>query len=81
MHPLPRLRQRLAPDPYGDEAADAVPDDFADELALVGPAARIRERYRVFEDAGVRTLKVGTRDPRGLALMAEITGADKGNIG
>lgn len=62
-----------------DEAADAVPDDFADEMALVGPPARIRERFRVYEDAGVRTMKVGTRDPRGLALMAEITGADRGN--
>ena len=32
-------------------------------------------------EAGVRTLKVGTRDARGLALTAEITGADKGNVG
>src|SRR6266403_2043430 len=29
-----------------DEAVAAVPDEFCDEMALVGPVARIRERYR-----------------------------------
>ena len=60
------------------EAEAAVPDDIADEMALVGPEARIRERYRAWEDAGVGTLLMSPRDPRTLSLMADITGASKG---
>lgn len=58
-----------------DEAAAAVPDDLCDEIALVGPPDRIRERYRTWEDAGVSTLVVRSRDRTALNLMAEITGA------
>ena len=60
------------------EAEAAVPDDVADEMALVGPEARIRERYRAWEDAGVGTLLMSPRDTRTLSLMADITGAAKG---
>jgi F420-dependent oxidoreductase-like protein len=60
------------------EAADAVPDDLCDELSLVGPVARIRERYREWEDAGVNTMLVHARQPEALELMAEITGAGRG---
>ncbi|GBD22673.1 Putative coenzyme F420-dependent oxidoreductase [bacterium HR29] len=60
------------------EAEAAVPDELADELSLVGPEARIRERFRAWEDAGVGTLLVGTRDPRVLALLADLAGARAG---
>lgn len=60
------------------EAEAAVPDELADEMALVGPVARIRERYRAWEDAGVGTLLIGPSQPQVLDLMAEITGASKG---
>ena len=57
------------------EAEAAVPDELCDELSLVGPAARIRERVKVWEDAGVTTLLVGSRQPETLHLMADIAGA------
>ena len=37
-----------------DEAAAAVPDRLVDAIALVGPAARIRERLSVWKAAGAR---------------------------
>ena len=33
-----------------EEAAAAVPDEFLDETALIGPVERIRERYRLWAD-------------------------------
>lgn len=57
------------------EAEDAVPDELCDEMSLIGPEARIRERYRAWEDAGVTTMLIGSRQPRALQLMAEVTGA------
>lgn len=60
------------------EAADAVPDELCDEMSLVGPVERIRERYRAWEDAGVTTMLVQPRQPEALELMAEITGAARG---
>lgn len=40
------------------DAADAVPEEFLDATALVGPRARLRERVRRYEDVGVTTLTV-----------------------
>ncbi len=60
------------------EATDAVPDELCDEMSLVGPESRIRERFRAWEDAGVSTMLVQANHPRALELMAEITGANKG---
>ena len=57
------------------EAAEAVPDDLADEVALVGPPDRIRERYHAWEDAGVTTILVQSQQQEALELMAEISGA------
>jgi F420-dependent oxidoreductase-like protein len=57
------------------EAEAAVPDELADEMSLVGPVERIRERYKAWEDSGVGTMLIGTRDSRVLQLMAELTGA------
>jgi F420-dependent oxidoreductase-like protein len=39
-----------------DEAAAALPDEFLDQVALIGPRDVVRERLRVYRDAGVGTL-------------------------
>ncbi|HEX6030374.1 MAG TPA: LLM class flavin-dependent oxidoreductase, partial [Tepidiformaceae bacterium] len=59
------------------EAEEAVPDELCDEMSLVGPVERIRERYKRYEDAGVTTLIVQSRQPEALHLMADITGSAK----
>ena len=61
-----------------DEATAAVPDELCDEMSLCGPVARIRERYRAWEDAGVTTLLVQAREQPALELMAGIAGASRG---
>ena len=41
-------------------AAAAVPFDFIDKTALIGPPARIQDRLHAYADAGVTTLSVAT---------------------
>ena len=60
------------------EATDAVPDELVDEMSLVGPVERIQTRFKDWEDAGVTTLMVQSRQREALELMAEITGANRG---
>jgi F420-dependent oxidoreductase-like protein len=60
------------------EAEAEVPDELVDEMSLIGPEARIRERYRAWEDCGVTTMLVNSPQKEGLYLMAEITGANRG---
>ena len=48
-----------------DEAVAAVPDEFCDEMSLVGPVARIRERYRAWADSGITGLTIIAEQPRG----------------
>ena len=45
-----------------DEAIAAVPDDFADEISLIGPPSRIRERLDSWERSPVTSLMVSARD-------------------
>jgi F420-dependent oxidoreductase-like protein len=61
-----------------EEATAAVPDELVDEMSLVGPEARIRERYRAWEDAGVTTMILAPTHRPALELMANITGVDRG---
>ena len=61
-----------------EEATAAVPDELCDEMSLVGPESRIRERFRAWEDAGVSTMLVQAGQPEALSLMADITGASRG---
>jgi hypothetical protein len=56
-----------------DEAIAAVPDAFADEISLVGPAARIAERLDAWRATPVTTLLVGSSDPDTMRLMADLT--------
>jgi F420-dependent oxidoreductase-like protein len=57
------------------EAEAAIPDEYLDEGALIGPVARIREKYRAWEDSGATGLTVSTNQQQALELMAEIAGA------
>lgn len=56
-----------------DEAILAVPDAFADEISLVGPPERIRERIEGWRSSPVTTLLIGNHDPAVLALLADLT--------
>jgi F420-dependent oxidoreductase-like protein len=54
------------------EATAMVPDELCDELSLCGPEARIRQRYKMWEDCGVTTMLVQAGQPQAYKLMAEI---------
>ena len=54
------------------EAEAAVPDALVDEVALCGPAARIKERLAMWRAAGVTTLICSTSQPEAIRLMAEL---------
>jgi F420-dependent oxidoreductase-like protein len=54
-----------------DEAAAAVPDAFADEISLVGPKERIRERLQEWKKSKVTTILAGTGDVNALRVLAE----------
>ena len=51
-----------------DEAIAAVPDEWVDMKSLVGPPARIRQRYRAWEDCGADTLNVRSRQPEAIEV-------------
>jgi len=57
-----------------DEAIAAVPDEYLDEGALIGPVERIRERYKAWEGSGVTGLTLSCNKPEGLELMADLAG-------
>ncbi|MBW2421600.1 MAG: LLM class F420-dependent oxidoreductase [Deltaproteobacteria bacterium] len=54
------------------EAIAAVPDEYCDEGALIGPKQRIRERYQPWADSGATGLTILSPDLEGLELMAEL---------
>jgi alkanesulfonate monooxygenase SsuD/methylene tetrahydromethanopterin reductase-like flavin-dependent oxidoreductase (luciferase family) len=53
------------------EAMAAVPDSLVDEVALVGPVERIRDRLDAWRESGATTLLVSTRDVATLRGVAE----------
>jgi F420-dependent oxidoreductase-like protein len=53
------------------EAIAAVPDDFVDDVALVGPAARVRDRLQLWRDSPITTLNVIAYDSATLRQLAE----------
>ena len=55
------------------EAIAAVPDALVDEVALVGPRERIRDRLDAWRESGVTRLLVATHDVGTLRAMAELT--------
>jgi len=46
-----------------DAAAQAIPDEMADDSAIVGDLEHVREQIRVWEAAGVTTMVVTARSP------------------
>ena len=57
------------------EAIDAVPDEYVDDGALIGPKQRIRERFGRWLDSGATGLTLHTRSPDALELVASLQGA------
>jgi alkanesulfonate monooxygenase SsuD/methylene tetrahydromethanopterin reductase-like flavin-dependent oxidoreductase (luciferase family) len=53
------------------EAMAAVPDKLVDEIALVGPAAKIKDRLQAWKGSGVTDLLVGGAQPEVIRLLAE----------
>jgi F420-dependent oxidoreductase-like protein len=56
------------------EAAGKVPDAFVDEVALIGPVERIRDRLAAWRESGATTLLVSTRDEATLRAVADAAG-------
>ena len=54
-----------------DEAAAAVPDEWVDMKSLVGPPARIMQRYAAWEESGATSLTVRSRQPEAIEVMAQ----------
>ncbi|MBK7949725.1 MAG: LLM class flavin-dependent oxidoreductase [Deltaproteobacteria bacterium] len=62
-----------------EEAIRAVPDEYPDSTRLIGPAARIRERFAPWSRAAVTGYTIYTQSLAGLELMAELAGTrDRG---
>ncbi len=55
-----------------DEAIAMVPDQFADEISLVGPPGRIRERLEAWRSSPVTTLTMYPSSPEQMRLAAEL---------
>ena len=54
------------------EAIAAVPDRLIDEVALVGPPERIRDRVAAWKASPITTMLVGTVQPEAVRLMAQL---------
>lgn len=54
------------------EAVRVVPDQFADEISLLGPRARIRERLAVWEESPVTTMLVACQNIDAVRDVAEL---------
>ncbi len=57
-----------------DEAIAAVPDEYVDDGGLIGPPARIRERWKAWQDSGATGLIVEAASDAELSLAAELAG-------
>jgi len=54
------------------EAIASVPDQFADEISLVGPIDRIKDRLDAWRDTPVTSLLIGTQDKDQMRTFAEL---------
>jgi F420-dependent oxidoreductase-like protein len=66
--------QDLYLDGKRQEAVAAVPDELCDEISLIGPASRIKERLEAWVKSPVTQLIVGARDPATLKVLADMLG-------
>ena len=60
------------------EAAAAVPDEWVDLKSLVGPPARIKQRYKAWEDMGLTGLTVRSKQPQAVEVMADAARLNRG---
>src|SRR5580704_2876419 len=60
-----------------EEAADAVPDEWVDAKSLVGPPARIKQRYGAWAGSGLTGLIVRSKQPEVIEVMAEAAGLNR----
>ncbi len=65
--------QDLFLDGKRDEAAARIPDAFVDEVALVGPKERVRDRLAAWRESGASTLLLAIRDVATLRAIAEVS--------
>jgi len=63
--------QDLFLDGKKQEAAATVPDELADEVSLVGPPARIKDRLAAWRESGVTTMICATMQVEAVRLLAE----------
>jgi len=54
------------------EAAAAIPFELLDEVALLGPKERIKDRLEAWRESGVTTLVMSAAQPEALETMAEL---------
>jgi F420-dependent oxidoreductase-like protein len=64
--------QQLFAEGKRDEAIAAVPDQFADEISLVGPVERIRDRLQAWEAGPATMLLLGAHDISAMRSIAEV---------
>ncbi len=54
------------------EAIGLVPDEMIDTLYLVGPEARIRDRFQIWKESCIGTMMVGAQQIEAIRLLAEL---------
>ena len=59
-----------------DEAAAAVPDDYVDDGALVGPESRITERFEQWRSTDATGLTVRPNSEDEMVLLARLAGCE-----
>ena len=64
--------QDLYLDGKKNEAAAAVPDELVDEVSLVGPKERIRDRLAAWRESNVTTMICATMQIEAVRLLAEL---------
>ena len=67
-----QLIQDLFLDGKKAEAIAAVPEKFVDEIHLIGPIERIRDRLDAWKESPVTTLAIGGGDANVMRKMAEL---------
>jgi F420-dependent oxidoreductase-like protein len=55
-----------------DEAAQAIPDALADEISLVGPIDKIKDRLQAWDETPVTSLTVSARSSAQLQTLADL---------
>lgn len=64
--------QELYLDGHKDDAVAAVPREMVEEIALIGPRAKIRDDLEAWKASKVTTMLLGAHDPNVMRVMAEL---------